>query len=382
MKIPWKNLYKEPVEATIENLYLLASPNQAVEYNDEKESKKSLEAKKAELLRIEEAKKKEDEKDGPKIDKGFAEKLATQIINNVQIKINDIHIRYEDRTSTDKPFAFGVTLKNLSVHTTDANWKRSFMAEALNRVYKVAELEGLALYFNSKSTMFSTRPEADYPYLFRQSIASRDNTPSDFDYILAPISSSARLEINPNPEADEIPFSVPKIILGLGMETLSIGVKKSQYQDLISLAEVMDRMMKGLPYRKYRPYSTPYKGHAKTWWKFAMDSVLSDVRRRRENWSWDHMISHRDTCREYEIAYKSKVQTKKPPATVLTKCDECEMKLDLFNLVVIRQKIDLEVSLKYTFSNIIPFEMCYDEDDDVMHVVSDYFLGKINSFTN
>lgn len=116
---------------------MLASPNQAVEFNEDKELKKTTEAKKAELTRIEEAKKKEEEKDSPKIDKTFAEKLATQIINNVQIKINDIHIRYEDKTTTESPFACGITLRNLNVHTTDGNWKRSFISEALSKVFKV-----------------------------------------------------------------------------------------------------------------------------------------------------------------------------------------------------------------------------------------------------
>ena len=141
MKIPWKNLYKEPVEATIEDLYLLAAPLQSIEYNEEKEQKKQIDAKKAELARIDAAKKLEKEKDKPVPDQSFSEKLTAQIINNVQIKVSNIHIRYEDENPTKKiPFALGITLSHFFVHTTNENWERSFLSEMLRKVYKVIKL--------------------------------------------------------------------------------------------------------------------------------------------------------------------------------------------------------------------------------------------------
>lgn len=36
LKIPWKNLYNEPVIATIDGLYLIVVPNKGVVYNEEK----------------------------------------------------------------------------------------------------------------------------------------------------------------------------------------------------------------------------------------------------------------------------------------------------------------------------------------------------------
>lgn len=62
LKIPWKNLYSAPVEAYIDRLYLLAVPNNSVRYNADREEKAAFEAKKAELERIQLAKKLENEK--------------------------------------------------------------------------------------------------------------------------------------------------------------------------------------------------------------------------------------------------------------------------------------------------------------------------------
>lgn len=66
------------------------------------------------------------------------EKLVTQIIKNVQLKISDIHVRYEDSiTNSKEPFSFGFTLHNLSVHTTDENWKKTVIQEAVTKIFKV-----------------------------------------------------------------------------------------------------------------------------------------------------------------------------------------------------------------------------------------------------
>jgi len=62
LKIPWKNLYSAPVEAYIDRLYLLAVPNNSVRYNEEREEKAVVDAKKAELERIQLAKTLEKEK--------------------------------------------------------------------------------------------------------------------------------------------------------------------------------------------------------------------------------------------------------------------------------------------------------------------------------
>lgn len=62
LKIPWKNLYGESVEAIIEDLYLLVIPKQDIKYDPVKEGNLAFAAKQAEIERVEQAKKKEAEK--------------------------------------------------------------------------------------------------------------------------------------------------------------------------------------------------------------------------------------------------------------------------------------------------------------------------------
>nr|XP_032636614.1 vacuolar protein sorting-associated protein 13C-like isoform X2 [Chelonoidis abingdonii] len=118
LKIPWKNLYGEAVVATLEGLYLLIVPGASIKYDVEKEEKYLQDNKQKELSRIEEALQKSAEKDKPKAEKKdtFLEKLATQVIKNVQVKITGIHVRYEDDiTDPLRPLSLGVTLGELSL---------------------------------------------------------------------------------------------------------------------------------------------------------------------------------------------------------------------------------------------------------------------------
>ncbi|XP_053672745.1 intermembrane lipid transfer protein Vps13 [Anopheles nili] len=346
LKIPWKNLYSAPVEAIIDKLYVLAVPNTDVRYNEEKEQRNAFETKKAELLRIEQAKKIEEEKEkvGPVADKSFAEKLTTQIVNNVQIKISDIHIRYEDTTTTGHPFAFGVTLSNLSVHTTDENWVQTLVSDSVTKIFKVAQLEMLSVYMNCNTQLFQYSDPSHYRTLFEESIASKTRQPSEYHYIFGPISSGACLEMTPNPELGDTPFTSPKIKLKLCMETLAIGITHVQFQNTMQLVEAFGRMMRAMPYRKYRPYGFGYKGNYKEWWYFAYSCILeTEVRRRRNNWSWENMLRHRQNLRRYEEAYRQQLTAKKITPEMISRSEEYEKILDLHNIVVIRQKVALEV---------------------------------------
>lgn len=78
--------------------------------------------------------------DGPKVDDTFVEKLAAQIIKNVQIFIQEIHIRYEDRiTKPECPFSVGMSLHTLKVYTTNESCDRYILPQETSPIfYKVS----------------------------------------------------------------------------------------------------------------------------------------------------------------------------------------------------------------------------------------------------
>lgn len=219
-----------PVVIDIEDLYLLVAPNAALVYDADKAAAAAQAAKLAGLEEAEAARQREKDKDLPVADKTFTEKLVVQIINNVQIRIKNVHIRYEDRSTSAIPFALGITLGSLEVHTTDQDWQKTFLAEALTKVFKIAKLDGLAVYMNCSIDMFEFHSPDQYNQLFLETIAHEGFRPEGYQYVLGPITSLARLKLNLNPELEQPAFVTPKIDLSLDMEKLAIGLTRAQYQ--------------------------------------------------------------------------------------------------------------------------------------------------------
>lgn len=102
MNIPWANLTSKPAEIIIEDLYLLAVPA-AESKVDLEEDEARAQAAKQEKLKNHDVLRSAGTDLGSDGDnqqnQGVFESLVGKIVNNVQITIKNIHIRYEDTLS-------------------------------------------------------------------------------------------------------------------------------------------------------------------------------------------------------------------------------------------------------------------------------------------
>uniref|UniRef100_A0A8C9SIT0 Vacuolar protein sorting 13 homolog C n=1 Tax=Scleropages formosus TaxID=113540 RepID=A0A8C9SIT0_SCLFO len=366
LKIPWKNLYSEAVVATLDGLYLLVVPGATIKYDAAKEEKYIQEAKQKELQRIEEAlqmamrrggcpfniglhsaayrhkpkkrkkpfkkSKRHEHKQDEKKDT-FAEKLATQVIKNLQVKITSIHIRYEDDLSDpEHPLSMGVTLAELSLQTTDENWKTCILNEAAKIIYKLGRLECLCAYWNVNSQIFYRSSWEQIvvmcllTLLYCQLSLYPPGTP-----FFRPIFALAKICINPNAETE---LKSPKA--NLYLEVKNIGIEMTKPQSI-------DCMVKNGPYRKYRPDVAVHQ-YAKQWWKYAINSVLEvHIKRFNRMWSWSHIEKHRRTLKAYKAAYKAKLTQGKIKEDVEKHIQDLEKVLDVFNITLVRQQAQMEV---------------------------------------
>ncbi|MGH0128136.1 UNVERIFIED_CONTAM: hypothetical protein FKN15_033577 [Acipenser sinensis] len=296
LKIPWKNLYNDAVVATLDGLYLLVVPGASIKYDAAKEEKYLQEAKQKELLRIEEALQMAAARENPKDEKkdSFQEKLLTQVIKNLQVKITNIHIRYEDDTA-------------------DENWKPCILNNADKIIYKG---------------------------LLKEGIASSVKEPKDYQYIFRPIFASAKLCINPHAE---IELKSPKMYLDMEVQSIAIEMTKPQYLSMIDLLESVDCMVKNAPYRKYRP-ELPLHNNARKWWGYAITSISEvHIRRPTQMWLWSSIKKHRQHLRAYKTAYKTKLTQSKCGEETLKQLQDLEKTLDVFNITLARQQAHVEV---------------------------------------
>ncbi|XP_040272989.1 LOW QUALITY PROTEIN: vacuolar protein sorting-associated protein 13A [Bufo bufo] len=344
LKIPWKNLYTQPVEAVLDGVYLLIVPIASIKYDAEKEEKQFLEARQRELLRIEEAKQKVADQEKPKEEKQdtFVEKLVTQVIKNLQVKISNIHIRYEDDvTNSECPLSFGVSLQNLSLQTSDKNWNPCLHDESSKLFYKIVRLDNLFAYWNVKSEMYYHRSYNEALGILKYGVASQNVMPEGYDFVFRPISGRAKLRMNPRSDFD---FSSPKIDLDVNLQDIAIEFKKPQYHSVMELLESIDMMSRNLPYRKFRP-NVGVHNNAKKWWNYAITGILEvNVKPRVQMWSWKHIRKHRQQTKRYKDLYRTKITSKKPSEDIIRMTEECEGALDIFCITLARQQAEVEAN--------------------------------------
>lgn len=343
LKIPWKNLYGDAVVATLEGLYLLVVPGASIKYDADKEERNLQEAKQRELLRIEEALQKAAEKDKPKEEKKdtFLEKLAAQVIKNLQVKITNIHIRYEDDiTDVSFPVSVGMTLAELSLQTSSETWTPSILNEAAKVIYKLVRLDSFSTYWNVNSTVYYHQSPEKILADLKSGVMSSSGKPLNYQYIFKPVSASAKLYINPNAELE---LQTPKLDWNMEIQHIAIELTKPQYLSMIDLLESVDYMVRNAPYRKFRPAVT-LKEDPKEWWKYAITSILEiNVRRRTRMWSWSNISQHRGNLKCYKNAYRIKLTQTKAPEETTKQIQALEKNLDVFNIILARQQAQAEV---------------------------------------
>ncbi|KAI7814086.1 putative vacuolar protein sorting-associated protein 13C [Triplophysa rosa] len=343
LKIPWKNLYNEAVVATLDGLYLLVVPGATIKYDPVKEQRYQQEAKQKELQRIEETLQMVARREKPREEKKdtFPEKLATQVIKNLQVKITSIHIRYEDDVSDpQRPLSMGMTLSELSLQTADENWKTCILNEAAKIIYKLGRLECFCAYWNVNSPIFYRGSWEEIVSKLKAGISTRTEELQGYQYIFKPIFASAKMCINPNAEVE---LKSPKAILHLEVQNIAIEMTKPQYLSMVDLLESIDCMVKNSPYRKFRP-DVPVHTNAKQWWRYGISSILEvHIRRFNKMWSWNNIKKHRDTLKVYKAAYKCKLTQGKVREDTEKQIQELEKVLDVFNIVLGRQQAQMEV---------------------------------------
>ncbi|CAN9513170.1 unnamed protein product [Ophioblennius macclurei] len=344
LKIPWKNLYTQSVEATLDGVFLLIVPTASIQYDADKEEKQLQEARQRELQRIEETKLKAAEQENPKLEKQdtFVEKLVTQVIKNLQVKISNIHVRYEDDvTNPNCPLSFGVSLKNLSLQTADENWNPSLLDENSRLFFKLVQLDSLFAYWNVNSVLFSNHTSDEALQCLQSSMEIHPSLPVSHDFIFRPISADAKLRMNPRSDVD---FSSPKVDLMVNLSEVAIELNRNQYISILELLGSVDMMSRNLPYRKYRPQVQVHR-NARRWWRYVIDSVLEvDIKPRLRMWSWWHIRCHRQMVKHYRELYKTKITSKKPSEELLRQLEEPEKTLDIFNITLARQQAEVEAS--------------------------------------
>ncbi|OAX85316.1 hypothetical protein ACJ72_00311 [Emergomyces africanus] len=336
LSIPWSNLRGQPVKVHIQDVFLLAAPKEDATYDPEEE-KRRQQAIKMEKLESAEILKEQQNPDGMSQEErlknqSFTQSLTTAIIDNLQVVIKNVHFRYEDSIAAPgHPFALGITVKELSAVSTDAEWKPTFVQSTSGTSHKLAVLEALAIYWNTDVELFGSGAESDAEGmgLSRGELISRLRAAIDEEnnqFMLKPVSGRAGLEIDKTGRSDR-----PRIKARLLFDELGFVLDEDQYRDALMLVDLFHYFIRHQEYKQLQPKVRP-KEDPRAWLQFAANSVLNKIHERNRRWTWDYIKERRDDRIAYINLFKKKKREETLSPTEAAELTRLEEKLSYEDL--------------------------------------------------
>ncbi|XP_050665458.1 intermembrane lipid transfer protein Vps13D-like [Leptidea sinapis] len=276
LQVPVRQIRSAPWLIAIEKLYLVAAPFNLDEWDSAVEASIAHERKVSVLDTLEAQWRAEHEaNDGGYYAASYSSWLSygtgfmANIVENLQLKINDVHIRYEDSlTCPGRTFACGLTADSLAAESCDANWQRGFTPLADPCSFKLLELANLALYWDPMppNLMMANCTLAE---LAESMSGSRS---AQHEYVVRPVGASARLrrERCEQPLRDR---SRPRLACHLTLDAVALRLTSSQYGEMCGCVRGLERIGRLRDVRALRP-DVPLNGHARLWWQYAVAAHL------------------------------------------------------------------------------------------------------------
>ncbi|KAF2739591.1 vacuolar protein sorting-associated protein 13 [Polyplosphaeria fusca] len=337
LSIPWSNLRGKPLKVNIEDVFLLAAPKEDADYDAEEEERRAHAVKMEKLDSAELLKERNTEgmsAEEQQKQQSFTASLVSAIVDNVQVSVKNVHIRYEDSISDPgHPFAIGLTLSELSAVSTDENWKPTFIQGSATSTHKLATLGSLAVYWDTDAKLIGTGKgnesrddqhidHDDFIEKLRGMIVAGDNPElGEHQFILKPVSGRAGLEVDKTGKPDR-----PKMKARLLFDELGFIIDEDQYRDALMLVDLFHYFIRHQEYKKLQPKSSPKEDPA-GWLLFAGNAVLDKIHDRNRRWSWGYFKERRDDRIRYIELFKKKKREEKLSAAETEDLDKLEHKL-------------------------------------------------------
>ncbi|CAF0714006.1 unnamed protein product [Brachionus calyciflorus] len=281
INISWRNILTKPAVAILEDLFVLLGPFEE-KINDPKRIEElSLAHKRKQLQEFEKLDKREIVESK---EKGYAEKVQDTIINNIQVYVKNVHIRYEDKHSLkNKNVSFGLYLKEFKAETVDEDGKPNFMNADAKIIFKLGSLNGFNMYWNCdfgdhKDLFISTRDEFDpkkndWVDKMKSSIESNQILNSKFENFMENnLVLDMRLTIRRTYDKENL--ALPKITFQSSVNAIEFVFQRIQYKSILELVDHYTMLNQHKKYVKFRPKEVNDKRlKIKQWWNYAFTSL-------------------------------------------------------------------------------------------------------------
>ncbi|KAK7067615.1 Vacuolar protein sorting-associated protein 13D [Halocaridina rubra] len=328
LQIPVSRLRSEPWVIMFEQLYLVAGPVKLNEYDEEAEEAAAQGRKISQLDGLEAAWRADQEARGETSHYAssyfswlsYGTSFMTNIIENIQLKIRDVHLRYEDNHSINgQTFAFGLTVDSLALQSSDDHWIPRFVYGGnCKMAYKLLELNNMGIYWDTKAEVYSDKSIGEMAVLMLSAIGKQDH-----EYILTPVSATACVKRNLSEEPLRSRFS-PRITCDLKLEKFPLSLSDAQYRQSVNWNKEYDRLEKARHHRKWRP-SCNVQNNTYDWWQYAIQCQLDKIHKRYEGRNWAFARQRAVDIVKYVNIYSGYLRN---PAIVSTDCKVLKLKVE------------------------------------------------------
>uniref|UniRef100_A0A3B3DNX5 Vacuolar protein sorting 13 homolog D n=1 Tax=Oryzias melastigma TaxID=30732 RepID=A0A3B3DNX5_ORYME len=296
LQIPFYRPHSDPWVISMSQLNLIIGPTPPQEYDEEKEREDENERKKRLLKALEDKFKCECEQRGESYWYSVTASLVTRIVENIELKIQDVHLRFEDDSSNlEKPFSFGVCINNVSAQNPTKEMVQKLLRQ------KQLEIEDFSVYWDTECEMLEKLPANQIQDAMTRCMQNRDH-----QYIFEPVCASVLVRRNASKEPLRS-RSTPRIEGLVQLEPMSLRLSQVQYLQIMTFLKELDRRERGMLYRKWRP-KVPILSNCRQWWMFAIEANLNVIREQRRRCSWMFSLQRARDARTYTSLYFTRLK--------------------------------------------------------------------------
>ncbi|KAJ1666119.1 Vacuolar protein sorting-associated protein 13 [Coemansia sp. RSA 1646] len=308
ISIPWSNLKGEPVRILIDNVYILATPRFQENFDPQREEEREYKNKMRRLENDDILRQQQQIKsktahspDDEKKQASFTEQLITKIVDNLQVVIKNIHVRYEDSISNpDHMFAVGATLNELSAVSTDEEWRDTFLHDSSSVIHKMLKLSQFSVYWDTDCETMQGLGHNELIAQFAKELDAKA-TGGSHQSILQPVVGVGRLTMNKRPSPEDV-----RTMAKFEFDQLAFELDDEQYADVLFLTTAFDYAMRQRRYCKHRPPpGVRPKDDPRAWLMFAINSVYDEVHERNRRNTRQYMEERRESRALYIRLYSA-----------------------------------------------------------------------------
>ncbi|XP_030661823.1 vacuolar protein sorting-associated protein 13D isoform X1 [Nomascus leucogenys] len=296
LQIPFYRPHVDPWVISISSLHLIGAPEKIQDFNDEKEKLLERERKKALLQALEEKWKNDRQQKGESYWYSVTASVVTRIVENIELKIQDVHLRFEDGvTNPSHPFAFGICIKNVSMQNAVNEPVQKLMRK------KQLDVAEFSIYWDADCTLLGDLPQMELQEAMARSMESRSH-----HYVLEPVFASALLKRNCSKKPLRSRHS-PRIDCDIQLETIPLKLSQLQYRQIMEFLKELERKERQVKFRRWKPKVAISK-NCREWWYFALNANLYEIREQRKRCTWDFMLHRARDAVSYTDKYFNKLK--------------------------------------------------------------------------